>query len=391
MAILKHNPLIMIVVGEASGDNLGAKVIHHLKNKFSGQVRFCGVGGEQMLREGFESLFSIHYLSLMGLFEIFPKLPRLYDCYKKVIEEAETLKPDLILTIDAPDFNFRVGKKLHSKGFSVVHFTAPTVWAWRPGRAKKIARFLSHLFLLYKFEKPYFDTVRLPNTFVGHPLIEDHLAEIVADDSFIKKYDLPPSANLVCLLTGSRRSELKNLLPVFKAALEKLSVTYPDLFILVPAAPDLEEQLQVILKDWSIPFRIITGRIDKFKAMKASKAALAASGTVTLELALLGVPTVVGYIMNPLTLWIGRLLIRTKWISLPNILLSRPVVPELIQNDCTVQNVADHLYRLLTNPEEHARMIQAFADLQECLKSEEGLPSELVADKIIELIHEKKA
>ncbi|MEO5335561.1 MAG: lipid-A-disaccharide synthase [Magnetospirillum sp. WYHS-4] len=345
-------PLIFLVAGEPSGDALGASLMAGLR-KLRPDVRFVGVGGERMCAEGLESLFPMADLAVMGLAEVVPRLPNLVRRIRQTAAEVERLRPAALVTIDAPDFSFRVARKLKGKGIPLIHYVAPTVWAWRPGRARKIARFLDHLLVLLPFEPPWFEREGLGCTFVGHPVVESG-ADRGDGARFRAAHGIPASAPLLCVLPGSRQGEVMRLLPVFAATLERLRASHPDLRVVVPTVANVAATVR--RATWPVPAVVVDGQAEKYDAFAAADAALAASGTVALELALAGTPTVVAYRVNRLTAWLARRLIRVRWVNLVNILLDRGAVPELLQEACSPDRLADELRSLLDD--EAARQAQ---------------------------------
>jgi len=382
---MSHNPLIFIIAGEPSGDRIGGEIIKALKTKSGGKLRFAGVGGKYMHEQGLTSIFPMSDLTLMGAIEILPKLLKVYKRYCETLDAIRTVKPDLVLTVDSPDFCLRIAKKAKSYGFPVIHYTAPTVWAWRPGRAAAMAKYLDHLLLLYRFEKKYFDAVDLPNTFVGHPLCTSGIDEQNPAD-FRKKYNLSATAPLLCILPGSRRAEVVSLMPVFHEALKKILKNHPKIKFVLPVAPQAKDIVEGALRTWDIPVTLVEGEDDKYGAMKASKAALAASGTVTLELAMAQLPTLITYIMNPITVWLGKKFIKTKYIGLPNIILNKLIMPELLQENCTPENIVTKLEKLLNDEQTRERQVENFKLLRTQLMLEGETPSEKAAQVILDVI-----
>lgn len=379
---MSRDPLIFIIAGEPSGDRIGAEIIKSIRQNHKGNVRFSGIGGDHMQEQGLTSIFPLSDLTLMGAIEIIPKLPKLYERFNQTLEAINSIKPDLVLTIDSPDFCLRVARKAKRFGFRVIHYTAPTVWAWRPGRAKKMAQYLDHLLLLYDFEKKYFDAVNLPNTFVGHPLCFKNIDQHDPLE-FRKKYNLAKKDPLLCILPGSRRSEVNRLMPLFYEALKKLQKKYPRTRFVLPVASSVKSLVEEALSVWDIPVTLVEGEEDKYGAMNASKAALAASGTVTLELAMAKLPTVIAYTMNPITALLGKWLIKTPFIGLPNIILNRSVAPELIQEACTPSAIFTQVDKLLGDKKARTQQIKNFKELSERLTPEGQLTSERAGEAVL--------
>lgn len=354
-----NTPLVFVVAGEHSGDSLGASVMAALSSKLDGRVRYAGVGGPGMQAAGLETLFPMEDLAVMGVFEILPRLPLLLNRIKYTTDEVERLKPAVLLTIDAPDFCFRVIKRLKARGVQlpVVHFVAPSVWAWRPGRAKKVAKFLDHLLCLLPFEPPYFEREGLKATFVGHPVVSSAIGN-GDGPSFRARHGIDAEAPLLCVLPGSRSGEVARLLPVFGETVAKLATQFPGLHVVMPAVPHLESRVLAATRAWPVS-TVVVGANQKADAFAAADAALAASGTVALELAMAALPNVIAYKVHPLTAFLAKHLLTTRFANLINIILDREAVPELIQENCTPDNLAREVARLLDNP--HARDLQRAA------------------------------
>ena len=287
-----RSPLIFLVAGEPSGDNLGGRLMSALKEATAGRIRFAGVGGQAMIAEGLDSLFPMSDLSVMGLTEVLPHLPRLFRRLKQTVTAAERLRPAAVITIDSPDFSFRVAARLKGRGIRLIHYVAPTVWAWKPGRSRKIAAFLDHLLALLPFEPPLFRAAGLPCTFVGHAVVESG-ADRGDGPGFRRRHGIPADAPVICVLPGSRSSEISRLLPVFGETLAILKRSWPGLQVLVPTVPAVAEPVKTAAAGWNVPAVVISGTTEKYDAFAAANAALAASGTVSLELALAGLPAVI--------------------------------------------------------------------------------------------------
>ncbi len=353
---------IFLIAGEASGDALGANLMRALKY-FNADIRFFGVGGSAMAGEGLQSLFPMEDLSVMGIAEILPKLFLIFSRIRQTAREILKEKPDAVITIDAPDFCFRVVRKVKTKTNSIpcIHYVAPSVWAWRPGRAKKVARFLDHLLTLLPFEPPYFEAHGLSSTFVGHPIVE-RLSQRGDGNSFRRKYGINDTQPILCMLPGSRMSELTRLLGAFSETADMLLRDRHDMVIVLPTLPHLKPYIENFFAGRGINPILIDQDDDKFDCFSASMIALAASGTVSLELALTDTPHIIAYKVNPLSAWLARRLIKTPYVNLVNILLNRPVVPELIQERCVPQEMARELLTLLDKKEARGIQLMGFRE-----------------------------
>jgi lipid-A-disaccharide synthase len=288
------------------------------------------------------------------------------------VQTIQKLKPDVVVTIDAPEFSFRVMKKLHkfSHRPGLIHYVAPTVWAWRPGRAKKIARFLDHLLCLYPFEPPLFEKYGLRSTFVGHPVAHELAQE--------KKRD----PDLLCLLPGSRASEVKTLLPIFGQTVEILHKDFPHLKIVIPTLSSVEKWVQEEVKNWSINVEIIRGDEARRAAFQKASVALAASGTVALQLAAAGLPCVIAYKIGKVSGWIARLLIKVKWACMVNILLRREAIPEFLQKDCISENLAFAVEQLLKDPKMREAQVKAMKQAISLLNAPREAAASVVWEEI---------
>ncbi len=377
-------PLIFLIAGEPSGDILGGRLMAALKD--SGDMRFAGIGGQYMTRQGLESLFPMRELSLMGLAEVLPHIPRLLRRIRQTADKVRELKPDILITIDAPDFNFRVARRLKGEGIPLVHYVAPSVWAWKPGRARKIAGFLDHIMTLLPFEPPYFETEGLAATFVGHPVVESG-ADKGNGVEFRRRHNISADVPLICVLPGSRHSETARLLPIFSETLGILKKKMPDLQAVVPTMPGVAKEVAEAVSGWPVPVQMVEGNEHKFSSFAASDVALAASGTVALELAMAGTPTVIAYKMNPLTGWLASLLIRVRFANIVNIILDREAVPERLQKNCTPKCLARAVDELLGSEAAREKQINDCKDAMRRLGLGGPSPSRRAAEVVLSIIN----
>jgi lipid-A-disaccharide synthase len=346
---------IALVAGEPSGDRLGAGLMRALREESSGGVTCVGVGGERMAEEGLTSLFPLDDLAVMGLVEVLPHAPRIL---RRLAETARFLRdhpPDALVTIDAPGFNFRLARCLRKRSFPLIHTVAPSVWAWRPGRAATVAKLVDHLLVLLPFEPPWFEAHGLPVTWVGHP---DASAAAGVEDSMQQaraRLGLPAEGPVVALLAGSRRGEAERLLPIFGQALDLVSTALPGLAVVAPTLAPVEPMVRRAVAAWRVPAQVTIGMEAKVAAFAAADAALAASGTVAVELAAAGCPAVIAYRVAPLTAIAARRLIRVPYVSLVNLAAGREVQPELLQERCTPETLAQSLLRLLSDSDERTK------------------------------------
>jgi lipid-A-disaccharide synthase len=382
----RQEPLIFIVAGEASGDNLAGRLMGALKEQTQGRVRFAGVGGPQSAAQGLESLFPMQELSLMGLAEVVPHLPRLIKRLNQTAAAARELKPDVVVTVDAPSFTLRVAQKLRGSGIPVVHYVAPQLWAWRVGRAKKLGKRVDHLMALLPFEVPFFAEYGIPCTYVGHSAIE---AGATTGDgrAFRERHGLPLDAPVLCVAPGSRGGEVRHILPMFAEAISLLKGRYPDLQVVIPVASIVAEQVAAATKDWPVPVTLVTDPAERFDAFAACDAAMTKSGTITFELALAKVPMVVAYKVNALTAFIvQRMKISVQHASLVNLLTGRAVVPELLQDDCTGEKLAVAVDELLGSEEARDRQRAGFSEMMDVLGEATPAPSARAAKVVLDLV-----
>jgi len=381
-------PLVYIIAGEASGDLLGARVMARLKEK-SENIRFIGIGGEKMTEQGLDSLFPMEELSLMGFTEIIPHLPILLKRIRQTTTDILLQRPEVLLCIDSPGFCFHIAKKLKGENIKLVHYVAPSVWAWKPSRAKKISEFLDHLLVLLPFEPPYFEQVGLATTFVGHSVVEAG-ADKGDGEGFRIRHKISTESIVMVMLPGSRRGEVKRLLHVFCKTALYLSKDHPDLTIIIPVFGSLYEAINDRIKQWPLDVRIVVGDKEKFDSFAAADIALAASGTVALELAMAGTPTVVGYKVHPVTAWLAKILIKTPYANLINIILNREVVPEFIQENCQPALLQRALAVFLNDKNAGSQQIKASNEALQKIGKDGPLPSGRAADAILSLLKEDK-
>ncbi len=377
-------PVIFLVAGEPSGDHLGAALMRGLRMHAPG-VQFHGVGGPAMQAEGMTSIFPMSDLSVMGLAEVLPRLPLLFRRISETVKAAIKLSPDACVTIDAPDFSFRVARRLHGKGFPLIHYVAPTVWAWRAGRARKIASFLDHLLALLPFEPPYFEREGLACTFVGHPVLDSGL-DLGDGAVFRVKYNIASNARVLCVLPGSRIGEVERLLPIFGDVIDKLSTQIENLHVLMPTVSTTERSVRDGVSQWPVPVSVIVDNNEKADAFAASDGALAASGTVALELAIAGIPAVIGYRFNALTTWIARRVVRTPYASLVNIALNRCAIPECLLDDCTVENLTHEVKSILMDPDAKQAQLDAYDQAKDLFRVGTTSPGEQAALTVLRVI-----
>jgi lipid-A-disaccharide synthase len=377
----------MLVAAEASGDDRGADLAQALRRRLGAGVRFVGIGGTRMAAEGVASPFDISELSILGLLEGLLAYPRVVRRADEAAALAARETPDIAVLIDSWGFTLRVAQRLRRQdpGLPLVKYVGPQVWATRPGRARTLARTVDHLLSIHAFDAPFFEAEGLPVTFVGNSSLTLDLS--AADPARLRaRIGAGPDDPILLVLPGSRPSEIARVLPPFEAAVAILKAERPGLHVVIPAAPTVAEAVKTRLAGWTHRAHVIEGEAAKLDAFAAATVALACSGTVTTELAMAGVPMVVGYRLGPVTYAIVKRLIRTKYITLFNIAAGEAVAPELIQNACNGPALAREVALRLDDPGLRAR--QAEAQSAALVKMGRGGPdpSEAAADVILKMV-----
>lgn len=386
----KTNPTIAIVAGEVSGDILGAGLIRELKAIYP-DAKFIGIAGQQMLREGCESLVDMEEIAVMGLVEILKHLPRLLKIRRHIVHYFSQHKPDIFIGIDAPEFNLYVEDKLKAQGIKTIHYVSPSVWAWRQNRIHKIARATNMVLAFLPFEKAFYDKFNVPCRFIGHtmadaiPLHPDRSAACQA-------LHLEEDQRYVAILVGSRGAEVEMLTePFIKTALI-LKAKYPDLKFLVPLINQKRrsqfEQIRAQIAPHFPADTLILLDGNARQAMTVAEATLLASGTAALECMLCKSPMVVGYKMKPLTYWLAKRLVKTPYVSLPNLLANEMLVPEMLQEDCTPEKLAEKLALYLGESavENRRVLIDRFTALHELVRKN---ADKQAAQAVVDLLTER--
>lgn len=342
----QHPLTIAIVAGETSGDILGAGLIRSLKSHYP-HIRFVGIAGPKMQAEGCEAWYQMDELSVMGVVEVFGKLRRILAIRRDITARIKALKPDLFIGIDAPDFNLALEGKLKQANIKTIHYVSPSVWAWKQKRVFKIKRNTDLILTFLPFEKTFYDQYDVPCKFIGHKMADD-IPLFPDQHNMREKLGIPLGARVLSLLPGSRHAEVTLLSEPFLQAAELINQSIPNLHIVVPLVNTKRRQEFEQIKAQVAPnlsVQILDGHARE--AMIASDAAILASGTVALECMLAKCPMVVGYKMKPFTFWLAKKLVKTPYVSLPNILAGKEIVRELLQDDCTPNNIANQIIPLL--------------------------------------------
>lgn len=378
----KKDFTVFIIAGEVSGDVLGAKIMEQMPD-----ARFVGIGGENMMQAGLKPLFPMGDLAVMGIVEVLAHAKTLTKRIKQTVDAIINEKPDIVVSVDAPGFAKSVikqirknpdGQQLIKNGLKFHHVVAPQVWAWRSGRAKKYARTFDKLYAFFDFEIPYFTKYGLDTVAVGHPIA----------DGIIGKYDAVKNKNtdkIITLVPGSRMSEVKRLMPLMGDMANMLVRNgFSDYKFVIPTVETTREYVQDNVKNWLVKPELVPSA-ERYKQYSQTYIALVASGTVSAELAMMHVPTIVVYKMNPITTWIGKQIIRVKWVSLVNILLNRSVYPEFLGGRAKTEYIMD-AFGQLTIPSVRQKMVKQLQSADELWRKPGGSASQLIAQGIREAV-----
>jgi lipid-A-disaccharide synthase len=357
---------IMLVVGEPSGDQLGAQFMAALKT-IAPETRLVGVGGPAMEAQGLKSLFPLDATSVMGLREVVPRIPAILARVRQAVDFAHETQPDLVMVIDSPDFTHRVARQIRRRdpAIRIANYAPPQVWASRSYRAKAMASYIDAVLTLFDFETEFFRRAGIAAFPVGYPVIER--ARAMKDGAeFRRRHGIAADAPLLAVLPGSRRNEIRFILPAFKETARSLARTIPGLVSVMPTIGHVAPLVRSAAADWPSPVHVVEGDDEKFASFDAADAALAASGTVTSELALAGTPMVAAYRLGWLTYALARPFVNVRHITLINLVLGRAAVPELIQSACTPEGLARVVTPLLADTDIRRRQI---ADLAEAARA----------------------
>ena len=371
---MQYKKKIFIVAGEVSGDQLGGILLKKLKTS-NNSINLYGIGGKNLIELGLKPIFSMDKISLMGLIEVLPKISELLSLIKFTVNKIIDINPDLIITIDAPGFNFRVLKKIKKLNVNIpnIHIVAPTVWAWKASRAKKIASYVDNLFVLYPFEKKYFTPHGIKTSFIGHPLVE----------TINKSKKTLNKRKYISIFPGSRKNEINFHLDLILNALSEYNSKFSFLIVAVESQLSLVENISEKYKN-KLEIDIV---LNSHKEIIFNKSflAIAVSGTITLELALYKVPFITVYKLNFFSYFLLKNLVFTKYITLVNIIFDKPIVPELIQSQFNQDNIRNKLNFLIKDEKGSKLQLKNFNNLEKMLKNKNIKPS-VYASKIIKNI-----
>ncbi|HYR85330.1 MAG TPA: lipid-A-disaccharide synthase [Terriglobia bacterium] len=334
----------LVVAGEASGDMYGAEVAHSLFRRFPG-CQIYGLGGQHMREAGVEMEGDVSHTAVVGPFEVIGYLGTLYGVFRRLAERIESEPPNAAILIDFPDFNLRLAKRVKDAGAPVIYYVSPQVWAWREGRVNQIRRLVDKMLVIFPFEEEIYRKAGVDVEFVGHPLV-DRVRVTKSKEEFCKIYKLDPRRSIVALLPGSRRKEVRYILPTLCKAAERIAMQKPDTQFVIPVAPGLDRKLIEHIVQ-ARPITIVSN--ETYNAVRYSRAAIVASGTATLETALLGTPEVIVYRISRATWFLGKFLLKVRLFGIVNIILGEEVVPELFQDKMTADEVSETAMKLMDN------------------------------------------
>jgi lipid-A-disaccharide synthase len=374
---------IFLIATEESGDRLGANLMKVLRQRLGGAVRFEGVGGQSMAREGLVSLFPIERLSIMGLAAVARQLPAILGLIRDTTAAVTRASPDILVIIDSPDFTHRVARRVRARdpAIPIIDYVSPSVWAWRPGRARAMCRYVDHVLALLPFEPEEYRRLRGPPcSYVGHPLIEQIGSLRPGIDEQTRRDEAPP---VLLVLPGSRRSEIRHHMLAFGVTLGRLEAEGVPYDLILPTMPHLLDAVREGVTRWKVKPRIVIGEQEKRAAFRIAHAALAKSGTVTLELALAGVPMVTAYRVGAVEAWIMRRAIKVNSVILANLVVGENVVPEFLQQDCTSKKLAPALREILGDTPARRRQVEAFAKIDTIMSTGNQPPSVRAADIVL--------
>lgn len=375
-----------LISGEPSGDALGARLMQALRRQDLA-AQFYGIGGDSMQSEGLESQFNISELAVMGLAEVVPSIPKILRRIKETVKNIQEVRPDVIITIDSWSFSARIHKKIRALklGIPQVHYVAPQVWAWKKKRARTMYKYIDLLLTLFPNEPRYFTPYHLDTVFVGHPVIESAIVNGAQDKGkFKQKYGI--KGRLMLVLPGSRHNEVERLLPDFLEVVRKMQDKYEDMTYVIPTVSTVSEHVKRLVIESGLPIKIIEGEQERHLAFQDADVAIAASGTVALELAIVNVPHIIAYKVPKITEWLARRFLHIQFVNLTNILLGREIVPELLQQDCYPDNILQYVEKFLSQRQPFGRQMEGFKQVRELLGLGEQTPSDNAAKAVLDLI-----
>uniref|UniRef100_E6VGP3 Lipid-A-disaccharide synthase n=1 Tax=Rhodopseudomonas palustris (strain DX-1) TaxID=652103 RepID=E6VGP3_RHOPX len=382
---------VYLIATEESGDRLGGALMRELRARFGARVRFAGIGGHTMAGEGLVSLFPIEELSIIGFAAVVQRLPLILKLIRRAADAVLAAKPDILVIIDSPDFTHRVARRvrLRDPAIPIVDYVSPTVWAWRPGRARAMLGYVDHVMALLPFEPAEYRRLQGPPcSYVGHPLTEQFGSLRPSQTEQARRDAQPP---VLLVLPGSRRSEVRHHAAAFGDSLAKLRRDGVAFEAVLPTTPHLEALVRAAVASWEVQPRIVVGEQEKRAAFRIAHAALAKSGTVTLELAIAGVPMVTAYRAGSLEIWIARRVVRPGTVILANLVIGDDVVPEFIQEDCVADRLAPAVRDLLGDTPARRRQLAGFARIDAILSTGDQTPSGRAADIVADVMQRRRS
>jgi len=380
---------IFMVAGEHSGDHLGGKLMAALKDKSEAPIIFSGVGGETMEAEGLRSLFPLSDVAVMGPLAILARLPKLVRRVYQTVDAGLKSEPDGVIIIDSPEFTHPIAKRIRKRKplIPIIDYVSPSVWAWRPGRARKMRPYVDHLLAILPFEPEAHERLGGPPcSYVGHPMIEklDWIRGLDPNE-LANRLGLDAAKPVLLVLPGSRPTEVRRLMQPFGETVAALRERIGPVEVVIPAVASVRPLIEAALADWPVKPHLVEGEADKFKAFRLARAALAASGTVTLELGVAGVPMVVAYRVDAVASRL-RFLMRVPSVVLANLVIGENVFPEFIQDDCTPEKLSEALAPLFSETPERQRQLDGLAEIADKMILEMDTPSERAAATSLAII-----
>ena len=382
---------IFLIATEELGDRLGAHLMKVLRQRLGGAVRFEGVGGLSMTREGLTSLFPIEELSIMGFAGVVKQLPKVLRLIRETVGAVLHTRPDVLVIIDSPDFTHRVARRVRARdpAVPIIDYVSPSVWAWRPGRARAMRRYIDHVLALLPFEPEEYRRLHGPPcSYVGHPLIEQLSSLRPNAGERERRKGAPP---VLLALPGSRRGEIRHHLAIFGEALDRFRAEGAEFELILPTMPHLVELVREGVKTWNVVPRIVVGEQEKRAALRIAVAALAKSGTVTLELALAGVPMITAYRVGAVEASILRRALSVNSVILANLVLGENVIPEFLQEDCTAEKLAGALREILSDSAMRRRQLEAFARIDDIMSTGNQPPGVRAADIVLATLRQSRS
>ncbi len=381
---------IFIIAGEASGDLLGSKVIRELKlelEKKGEQGEFIGIGGKLMKEQGLTSIFPMEELSVMGFLEVLPHIPKLLRRIKQTAEVIKSEKPDHIITIDSPDFCFRVAKKLQDldKNVKKTHLIAPSVWAYREGRAQKIAKLYDLLLAILPFEPPYFEKYGLKTVFIGHPICEDapdFSKKKEENSKFRKNHEIDSDAILISITPGSRIGEVKNIFPEFIGAVNILAKKRKDIHVVITTVEKTKTLVEEMAQLLDVKYSLIPSK-EKSSALFSTNYALAKSGTNTLEFSLYKIPMIIAYKVNYVSYFLAKMMIKIKFANLVNLVLNREIIPEMLQQKCNAKDISEVLNKMIEDKKFSQNQVTQSLEALKIMGLNDRNPAQRAAEEIL--------